>query len=78
MNWRNISIDTHNCHLAITACGDLEEAARAMLAALKTEMALVGRTDISGTAFLLACADAHKASRTAIRQAEAAGIKVQS
>lgn len=25
MNWRNIPIDTHNCHLAITACGELAE-----------------------------------------------------
>lgn len=29
--WRHIPIDTHNCHLAITACEELDDLAREAL-----------------------------------------------
>ncbi len=35
--WRNIPIDTHNCHLAITACGELYDEIERLRTKLKRE-----------------------------------------
>jgi hypothetical protein len=78
-HWRDIPIDTHNCHLAITACSELDETARAMLAALRkyeewcSADIVRGKYGSPARVRELILEDA----RAAIAQAEAAGIIIK-